>query len=110
MGESSKYAAEMLKEDVNFRGGLQVGNKKYMLEFIYEDNEAKAESAVITALKLIEMDREGITILLVEQNANLALHIASRGYVLDTGAIAAHGTSEELLGNPEVKKAYLGAT
>ena len=58
--------------------------------------------------KLKHLNEEGMTILLVEQNANLALHIAHRGYVLDTGTIAAEGTSEELLGNPEVKKAYLG--
>ncbi len=56
VGESSKLAAEMLKADVNGAGGLEVGGKKYMLEFIYEDNEAKAESAVTTALKLIEKD------------------------------------------------------
>ncbi|MEW6489084.1 MAG: ABC transporter ATP-binding protein [Thermodesulfobacteriota bacterium] len=51
---------------------------------------------------------DGITLLLVEQNAMLALHLAHRGYVLDTGEIAAQGTSAELLGNPEVKRAYLG--
>lgn len=56
VGESSKLSAEMLKEDINGAGGLQVGKKKYMLEFVYEDNEAKAESAVTTALKLIEKD------------------------------------------------------
>ncbi len=56
VGESSKFAAEMLKEDINSQGGLEVGGKKYQLEFIYEDNEAKAESAVTTALKLIEKD------------------------------------------------------
>lgn len=57
VGESSKFAAEMLKEDINKAGGLQVGNKKYMLEFVYEDNEAKAESAVTAGLKLIEKDQ-----------------------------------------------------
>ena len=56
VGESSKFAAEMLKEEINKAGGLQVGGKKYQLEFVYEDNEAKAESAVTTALKLIEKD------------------------------------------------------
>lgn len=56
VGESSKLSAEMLKADINGAGGLEVGGKKYMLEFVYEDNEAKAESAVITALKLIERD------------------------------------------------------
>jgi branched-chain amino acid transport system ATP-binding protein len=58
--------------------------------------------------KLKQLNEEGMTILLVEQNAHLALHLAHRGYVLDTGNIVAEGTSEELLGNPEVKKAYLG--
>ncbi|WP_303720615.1 ABC transporter ATP-binding protein [Malonomonas rubra] len=58
--------------------------------------------------KLKQLNEEGMTILLVEQNANLALHLAHRGYVLDTGNIVAEGTSAELLGNPEVKKAYLG--
>ena len=56
VGESSKFAAEMLKEDINKAGGLQVGDKKYKLEFVYEDNEAKAESAVTATLKLIEKD------------------------------------------------------
>lgn len=51
---------------------------------------------------------ENMTILLVEQNANLALHLAHRGYVMDTGEIVTEGPSEELLGNEEVKKAYLG--
>ena len=56
VGEMSKEAGEMLKADINGAGGLEVGGKKYMLEFVYEDNEAKAESAVTTALKLIEKD------------------------------------------------------
>lgn len=57
---------------------------------------------------LKRLNEEGMTILLIEQNAHLALHLAHRGYVLDTGELAAEGTSEELLGNPDVKKAYLG--
>lgn len=57
VGESSKRAAEMLKEDINSQGGLEVGGQKYMLEFIYEDNESKADSAVNVALKLIERDQ-----------------------------------------------------
>ena len=50
----------------------------------------------------------GTTILLVEQNANMALSIADRGYVLETGKIILEGTGKELLTNPEIKKAYLG--
>ncbi|MDW7710549.1 MAG: ABC transporter substrate-binding protein [Deferrisomatales bacterium] len=57
VGEASKFAAEMLREDVNGQGGLEVGGKKYRLDFLYQDNESKAESAVTTALKLIEQDR-----------------------------------------------------
>jgi branched-chain amino acid transport system ATP-binding protein len=57
---------------------------------------------------LKKLNEEGMTILLIEQNANLALHLAHRGYVLDTGEIVAAGTADELLSNPDVKKAYLG--
>jgi branched-chain amino acid transport system ATP-binding protein len=49
-----------------------------------------------------------ITILVVEQNAKVALEFASRGYVLKTGEIIAGGSSEELAANPDVKNAYLG--
>ena len=56
VGEGSKNAAEMYKADINGAGGLEVGGKKYMLEFIYMDNEAKADSAVNAALKLIEQE------------------------------------------------------
>jgi len=55
-----------------------------------------------------EINQAGATILLVEQNANMALRTAHRGYVLETGAIALAGTGQELLGNPRVKEAYLG--
>ncbi len=56
VGESSKNAAEMLKAKINGAGGIDVGGKKYTLEFIYEDNESKAESAVKAATKLITED------------------------------------------------------
>ena len=55
-----------------------------------------------------DINRAGKTILLVEQNANMSLHIASRGYVLETGRIVLSGTGKELTGNPRVKEAYLG--
>ena len=55
-----------------------------------------------------ELNKAGTTILLVEQNAQMALSIAHRGYVLETGKIVATGTGEELLENEAVKKAYLG--
>ncbi|WP_320174620.1 ABC transporter substrate-binding protein [Maridesulfovibrio sp.] len=56
VGEASKNAAEMLLADINGQGGLEVGGKRIPLEFFYEDNESKAESAVNVALKLIEQD------------------------------------------------------
>ena len=61
---------------------------------------------VFVALK--EINQEGTTILLVEQNARMALKFASRGYVLESGNVVLEGPSEDLLENPEVKKAYLG--
>jgi branched-chain amino acid transport system ATP-binding protein len=57
---------------------------------------------------LREINQEGTTILLVEQNARMALQFASRGYVLENGSIVLQGSSEELIANPEVKRAYLG--
>jgi branched-chain amino acid transport system ATP-binding protein len=61
---------------------------------------------VFNALK--EINQEGTTILLVEQNARMALQFSQRGYVLESGNLALEGDSAELLTNPEVKKAYLG--
>lgn len=57
---------------------------------------------------VLTLHGEGITILLVEQNANAALKIADRGYVLETGRITITGTGKELLENPKVREAYLG--
>ncbi len=55
-----------------------------------------------------EINQEGTTILLVEQNARMALQFASRGYVLESGNVVLEGKSEELIENPDVKRAYLG--
>ena len=52
--------------------------------------------------------KEGVTILLVEQNANLALEFAQRGYVMEAGRITLTGSGDELLANPKVREAYLG--
>jgi branched-chain amino acid transport system ATP-binding protein len=52
--------------------------------------------------------KQGVSILLVEQNANMALSIAGRGYVLQTGEIVLHDTAQNLLNNPLMQKAYLG--
>ena len=55
-----------------------------------------------------EINRQGVTVLLVEQNANMALKIADLGYVLETGRITLTGSGRDLLKNEDVKKAYLG--
>jgi len=55
-----------------------------------------------------QINQEGVTILLVEQNAHMALSVAHRGYVLETGLIQLEGTSKELRENPQVREAYLG--
>ncbi|PYN14837.1 MAG: ABC transporter ATP-binding protein [Candidatus Rokuibacteriota bacterium] len=57
---------------------------------------------------ITDINRQGMTILLVEQNAAMALSIAHRGYVLETGSIALAGTSTELSDNADVRRAYLG--
>ncbi len=62
--------------------------------------------SVFASLK--EINQEGTTILIVEQNARLALQFAGRGYVLENGRVVLEGRSEELLTNPQVKQAYLG--
>jgi branched-chain amino acid transport system ATP-binding protein len=56
-----------------------------------------------------EINREGTTILLVEQNANMALHVAHRAYVIEVGEIRREGAATELAASDEVRKAYLGA-
>ena len=55
-----------------------------------------------------DLNRKGSTILLVEQNAQMALSVAHRGYVMETGKIVATGTGAELIESPEIKRAYLG--
>ena len=56
-----------------------------------------------------KLNSQGLTVVVVEQNARLALQVADRGYVLDTGSIVAQGTAAELADTPEIKAAYLGA-
>jgi ABC-type branched-subunit amino acid transport system ATPase component len=57
---------------------------------------------------LKKLNEEGMTILLIEQNAHVALQLADRGYLLDTGDIVVSGTAAELMETPEIHKAYLG--
>ena len=63
---------------------------------------------VYLARTLKELNRTGLTILLVEQNAQMALRLAHRGYVLEVGKIITEGNSQSLRGNDHVRRAYLG--
>jgi branched-chain amino acid transport system ATP-binding protein len=57
---------------------------------------------------VIAISKEGVTILLIEQNARLALEVSSRGYVMESGEITLHGEAKKLLSDPKVREAYLG--
>ena len=57
---------------------------------------------------VIAISKEGVTILLIEQNAKLALEVSSRGYVMESGEITLHGEANQLLSDPKVRAAYLG--
>ena len=86
--------------------GLMANPKVVMMD---EPSMGLSPILVDQIFEIIEtMHSEGITILLVEQNAQKALKIADRAYVLETGTVSMEGTGEELLHNDDVRKAYLG--
>lgn len=110
-----------LRERGKQLGGMLSGGKQQMLavgralmsdaQMLLLDEPSMGLSPVLVReiFKIIQdINHAGKTILLVEQNANMSLHIASRGYVLETGRIVLSGTGKELTGNPRVKEAYLG--
>ena len=110
-----------LKERSRQQGGMLSGGEQQMLAFgralmtdaqmLLLDEPSMGLSPVLVRdiFKIIQdINGVGKTILLVEQNANMSLHIAQRGYVLETGRIVLSGTGKELTGNPKVKEAYLG--
>jgi branched-chain amino acid transport system ATP-binding protein len=85
---------------------LMSGRKLMLLD---EPSMGLAPLLMMTMFEALkEINREGTTILLVEQNARMALQFASRGYVLENGNLVLAGASKELLDDPQVKKAYLG--
>ena len=84
-----------------------MGNPKLLL--LDEPSLGLAPNLVQLIFDLIrDINRQGVTILLIEQNANMALKVADYGYVLETGRITLHGPAKELRSNEEVKRAYLG--
>ena len=58
--------------------------------------------------KIVEINKSGVPILMVEQNARLALKVSDRAYILERGTITAEGASKDLLHDPKVQEAYLG--
>ena len=86
--------------------GLMARPKLLLLD---EPSLGLAPKLVLTIFETIQrINAEGMTILLVEQNAYLALKIAHRGYVLEAGRIVLTDTAKALASNPQVKAAYLG--
>jgi len=74
-----------------------------------EPSMGLAPALVQTNFELIQqIHEEGIAIFMVEQNANMALSIADRGWVLQTGKVVLDDTAEALLANPDLRKSYLG--
>ncbi len=110
-----------LKERRNQRAGTLSGGEQQMLAvaralitgrrmmLLDEPSMGLAPLLMKEMFKALkEINKEGTTILLVEQNANMALQFAQRGYVLETGNLVLEGPTSELLANPRVKEAYLG--
>jgi branched-chain amino acid transport system ATP-binding protein len=110
-----------LKERINQPGGTLSGGEQQMLamgrglmsnpKLLLLDEPSMGLSPLLVEeiFRIIEeINKQGMSILLVEQNAAMALSIANRAYVLETGTVALEGPAQELLENPQVKTAYLG--
>jgi branched-chain amino acid transport system ATP-binding protein len=114
-------AFPILKERQLQLGGTLSGGEQQMLAIsralmarpklllLDEPSLGLAPMVVTKIFEIIrEINRQGTTILLVEQNANMALHVAHRGYVLETGRIVLEDTAANLMNNEQVKRSYLG--
>ena len=110
-----------LKERIKQQAGTLSGGEQQMLAvgralmsspellFLDEPSLGLAPNIVLLIFDMIkEIQKQGVTILLVEQNANLALQTSNRAYVLENGLITMQGDAKEIANNPKVKEAYLG--
>jgi branched-chain amino acid transport system ATP-binding protein len=111
-----------LKERERQKGGTMSGGEQQMLaigralmanpRLLLLDEPSMGIAPILVERiyeTIAEINRQGTTILLVEQNANYALEVSKRGYVLETGKVALEDESTALRSNPDVQKAYLGA-
>ena len=111
-----------LKERRKQKGGTMSGGEQQMLaigralmarpKLLLLDEPSMGIAPILVERiyeTIAEINKQGTTILLVEQNANFALEVSSRGYVLETGKVAVSDDCDALRENPEVKRAYLGA-
>ena len=111
-----------LKEREKQKGGTMSGGEQQMLaigralmanpKLLLLDEPSMGIAPVLVERiyeTIVEINRQGTTILLVEQNANYALEVSKRAYVLETGTVALADESGKLRDNPDVQKAYLGA-
>ena len=122
--ENVEYVFELfpvLRERQNQLAGTLSGGEQQMLAIgrglmsrpsllmLDEPSLGLAPKLVLKTLDTLqELNKRGVTILLVEQNVNSALSLCTRGYVLENGRIVLEGSGQELLNNPHVKEAYLG--
>lgn len=110
LGERRKQLAGTLsggEQQMLAMGRALMGKPKMLL--MDEPSMGLAPILVNDIFSIIkECNKDGVTILLVEQNANMALSISDRAYVLETGRIVMEGDAKELMGNDDIRKAYLG--
>jgi len=112
----------VLRERHNQTGGTLSGGEQQMLaiaralmsqpKLLLMDEPSLGLAPIIVEElfhKIVEINRAGTTIVLVEQNAKIALSVCTRGYVLETGEVVVQGTRESLFNNEAVRRAYLGA-
>jgi len=111
----------VLKDRANGKAGLLSGGEQQMLaigravmahpSLVLVDEASLGLSPILTRAifdLIVELNQQGTTVLMVEQNIHMALKICSKGYVMRTGHIVLSGTGEELLANADVRKAYVG--